>query len=260
MKNLFRNRKAITSLQIGIVIAIILVVGVAAAFMLGSSPTEVNNGDITVYIDTVKQIGNYTQPQTLSWGTISALNTYTKNFTVANTGASPYNLLLITAEPVGTSQSWSFNNTVIAPATVSQGTLTLTLSMAPQVGAYTWMLYASNGTMPEVTPTPNPASPTPIPTVTPNSLSFTINADTNVQSVDLVKNNASPYTISTFPATFAYTQGDTLKFTPTYAEGYILNGWVFSDGSLPVTTPILTLSSYASNFTVTVQTKLAPTT
>ena len=253
------NNKAIAAPLALIIIAIIAIAVVAVAFSMGGTPEAASNGDITVYIDTVQQTGNYTQPQTLQWGTISALNTYTKNFTVANTGTSQYSLLLLTTEPIGTTQSWSFNNTVIAPATVSQGTLTLTLSITPQAGAYTWRLFASNSTMPEASPTPDPsASPTPAPTVTPNSLTFTINADTNVASVDLVKNNASPYTISTFPATFAYTQGDTLKFTPTYAEGYILNGWVFADGSLPVTTPILLLSNSASNFTVTVQTKLAP--
>jgi len=250
---MINNKKGISALLAIIVIVVVIVALVAVAMSLGSSPAASDNGDITVYIEGIKQTGNYSQPQPLNWGTISALNTYTRNYTVTNTGTQPYNLILLTTEPSGTAQSWPFNNTAIAAGTYSAGTLTLTLSATPAAGSYTWRLLASNGTMPTPTPTVNPSA-----TPQPNTLSFTINADSNVVSIAMSKNNAPAYDITVFPQTFIFTVGDDFKFTPTYIADYTLNGWVFSDGSIPLTTPILTLQNIDGNFTVTCTSKYMP--
>jgi hypothetical protein len=245
--NLNMNKKAISTPLVLIIIVIIAVAVVAVAFSLGSGPST-SNSDVTVYIDSVVQTGNYSEPQSLVWGTIAAGNTYTKNFTVANTGNTAYNLMLLTGEPAGTTQSWAFNNTVLAPLTPSQGTLTLTLSTVPSAGAYTWRLLATNSSIPEVTPTPNPsASPTP------NGLSYTINAQTGTQNLTITVNTKPPFTLlfNELPQTYTFTAGDNLKFEVGTDQYFLFNGWQFSDGTMPNMNNPLIMTNIQGNFSLT---------
>jgi len=243
--NLKMNRKAVTSLQAVLLIIVIIGVIAAVAFSLGSAPTSVNS-DITVYIDTAKQSGNISEPQTLTWSNVQAGNTYTKNFTVTNTGSAVYNLLLLTTEPAGTTQTWPCNNTQISPSTYSEGTLTLTLSATPQAGSYTWMLLATNSTT-TITPTPNPSA-TPI----PNSLGFTIQASTGVQNITITRNSQPSFTLlpTDLPKTYTFTPGDNLKFLCGIDQYFTWNGWEFNDGSMPHMNNPIILVNASGNFTI----------
>ena len=246
---MMNNKKAVAPIIYVILAVIILVVVVGAAVLLGSSPSNTtNNGDVTVYIDSIQQTGNYSSPQTLAWGNIAAGNTYTKNFTVANAGTQAYNLLLLTTEPDGNTQSWAYNNTVLNAMTYEQGTLTLTLSTTPASGAYTWRLLATNSNVVNPTPTINPSA-TPI----PNGLSFTINAATGVQNITVTRNNQAPFTLlsSDMPKTYTLTAGDNLKFSVGIDQYFAFNGWQFADGSMPQMQNPIILANIQGNFTLT---------
>lgn len=248
------NNKALSSTLAVIIVVVILLVAVVGIISLGSTPEAVNS-DIKVYIDTVEQTVNITDAQTLDWGSITAGNTYTKNFTVANYGTSPYSIILLTTEPAGSSQTWStYNNTILPAGNYAAGTLTLALSLSPSSGSYTWRLIASNSTLPTATPTVNPSA-----TPTPNTIEVTVGADEYFESIAISKNNAAPYIVTDYPFTFTCTDGDDLKFTPTFTEGYTLNGWALNDGSLPVTTATLTIVNVSGNFTVMATSKTVPT-
>jgi hypothetical protein len=78
-KNL--NNKAVSTPLVLIILAVIVIAVLAAAFSMGTAPSS-NVSDVTVYIDTIEQTGNYTEPQTLTWANSQAGNTYTKNFTL----------------------------------------------------------------------------------------------------------------------------------------------------------------------------------
>jgi len=224
-----------------IVIAVIVIAGVA--FSLGSNPAAPQTG-VTVYIDSTAQTADYTQTNAYDWGQITSGYTYTRNFTVANTGTQTYTITLLTTEPPGTASTWEYNNTQLPPNTYKSAALTYQYTPTT-AGSYTWQLLASNNTI-TATPTPDPSA-----TPTPNSISFTINADSNVESIAISVNNRAPYTIDSFPTSYTCTPGDDIKFTPTFATDYVLNGWEFTDGSIPVTTALLSLSNISGNFTVT---------
>lgn len=242
------NRKAVTTVQAILLTVGIIVVIAIAAFALGSTPVAPANKDITVYIDSVKQTGNYTQPQTSNWGTISALNTYTKNYTVTNTGTQAYNLLLLTTEPAGTTQTWAFNNTVIAPSSFSAGTLTLTLSATPAGGAYTWRLIASNGSVTQPTPTPDPSA-TPAPVTYQVALSAPIDGMNNFNIT--VNADKFTFTSATLPNTLYYQGGSTLTFRTEAAVGYSFNYW--SVNGVPTAGGInpYIVNDAVGNFTIT---------
>jgi flagellin-like protein len=251
------NNKAISGLMaVLIFVAIIIVGGVAAAFMLGS-PEAVNNGDITVYIDSKKQSVNYTSPQTLDWGNIQAGNSYTKNFTVVNTGAQTYQILLLTTEPAGTSQTWAYNNSALATNNYAAGSLTLTLSISPSTGSYTWRLLATNSTEPLASPTPGPSS-----TPTPNSIQYTISADMGITSINVTRNSGLPITLlqEQLPKTYLITPGDSLKLQQNVDPDYTFNGWEFGDGTMPTIAPYIIIANIQGNFTITAQTYLTPLT
>ena len=249
---MMKNNKALTALQ-GIIILVVIVVAFVIAGVLLSAPATVEN-DVKVYIDTVEQKVNYTAPQTLDWGTITAPNTYTRNFTVVNAGTQNYTIILVTTEPYGTTQTWSYNNTLLAPNTYAASNLVYTLSAGAVTGSTTWRLLATNMTMPTATPTPNPSA-----TPTPNSLSFTIDADNGLTNITITKNSGTPFTLlpEQLPKTYLITEGDSLKFQAYYdSEYYTWNGWEFDDGTMPTMNNPLILSNMQGNFTVTA--KLIP--
>jgi hypothetical protein len=243
------NRKAVSTPLVLIILAIIVIAVLATVFSLGSAPTT--NNTVTVYIDSVQQTGNYTEPQTLSWPNTQAGNTYTKNFTVANTGSTPYNLYLYTTEPVGTSQSWTFNNTQLAASNSAQGTLTLSLSTMPAVGAYTWRLFASNSTL---TPTPNPTPSTP-PIV---SMQFTLTSEVGAENITVAINTDKITLISTdLPVTYQFTSADTLTFKTNAASGYTFNTWLLDGATIKSANPLV-LTDLTGNFTIQAKYLLTP--
>jgi hypothetical protein len=248
MKN--HNNKAVSTPLVLLIIAIIVVAVLAAAFSMGTTPETIQN-DVVVYIDSIQQTNNYTEPQALSWPNTQAGNTYTKNFTVANTAATPYNLYLYTTEPMGTSQSWSFNNTQLAASNSAQGTLTLTLSTMPAVGAYTWQLFASNSTL-NPTPTPTPSIPPIV------NMEFTLTTEVGVENITVAINTDKITLISTdLPATFQFTSVDTLTFKTNAAVGYTFNTWLLNDATIKSANPLV-LTDLTGNFTVQAKYLLTP--
>jgi uncharacterized repeat protein (TIGR02543 family) len=244
---MMKNNKAVTALQVIVLIAIIFVAVVGIAFALGSSPTAAANSDITVYIDSVKQEVDVTQPQPYDWGPMTTGYTYTRNFTVVNTGTQTCKITLLTTEPPGTSSTWQYNNTQLQPNTYASAALTYIFT--PETGGtYTWKISASNNTVPETSPTP-----TPVVTPKPNGCQFTINGDNGVTSITVTRNSAAPFVIlaEDLPKTYLFTSGDDLKFTCALGTGYEFNGWEYDDGSLPITSITLNMPNVTGNFTVT---------
>jgi hypothetical protein len=246
------NNKAVSTSLVVVIILVIIVALVAAAFSIGSSPA-VNNSEVKVYIDTVLQTGNYTQPQTLTWTNAQAGNTYTKNFTVVNSGAQTYNLLLLTSEPSGATQTWAFNNTIIGPASYSAATLTLTLTPSASAGTYTWRLFATNNSLIQPTPTPNPSA-----TPTPNALSYTLKATAGIQNITVTFNTQLPFVVlaselSGNGKTYSLTAGDNIKLQAGLDQYYTWNGWQFDDGTMPHMNNPIILANIQGNFTVSAQ-------
>mgnify|MGYP001290537313 CR=1 FL=1 len=250
------NKKAVSTPLVLIIIVVMVIAVLAVAFSMGTAPST-NNSDVKVYIDTVEQTGNYTDPQTLTWANSQAGNTYTKNFTAMNNGVTPYYLTLYTTEPAGTTHAWSYNNTQLAPATSAQGTLSFTLSNMPATGLYTWRLFASNSTLnPVVTPTP---TPTIAPVI---NLQFTITSEPGAENITAKINTDAIILIpGDFPATFLYKSTDTLTFKTNAATGYTFNTWLI-DGMSPKTgvgiENTLVLTDLTGNFTIQAKYLLTP--
>lgn len=240
------------STQSTIIIVVVIAIVVAAGVIIGmgSTPPAADNA-VAVYIDGTKQSGNYSEAQTLDWGTVAAGNTYTKNFTVVNNAEQSLMLKLYTAEPTGTSQAWAKNLTTIAPTDKAEATLVLTLSENPTSGKYTWRLLAVNGTSPTPTPTTS-ASPTPSPTPTPNALQFTIEADLGCKNITVTKNSEDPFFIlgGQLPKTYLFTNGDKFKFQIALESDYIWNGWDFNDGTTNNMNNPVTVTK-TGNYTIT---------
>jgi len=248
------NNKAITSLQALALIAVIVIVIVIAAVVVGSSPaTTTPEQPVTVYLDSVDQAVNFTEPQTLNWGAVQAGNTYTKNLTVISKTDQVLTLKLYTTEPAGTQQTWAKNNTALAPSGITQATLVLILSDTAETGAYTWRLLAVNGT---VQPTPSPEAtstpaPTPTPTPEPNTLQYTIACDAGIKNVTITVNSKTPFTIlaDSLPKTILFTVGDKIKFQAALEDDYTWLYWEFADGTSPSAENPLTVTR-AGNFTI----------
>jgi hypothetical protein len=243
---MMKNTKGVTkAIMVIIVIIIFVIVGIAAAIGASITP-QTANSDVTVYIDDVKQDVNYTQPQTLDWGSTIAGNVYTKNFNVTNTGNQNLTLMLLTTEPLGTTQSWAHNNSLLPPASYAQGSLTLTLSTNPSSGAYTWRLLATNNTV-AAQPTPTPAT-TDEPEAT---YQFTIDAETGISNLNVTINaNKIPLVPSNLPKTIIYHAGDVLNFKTEAIEGYEFAFWEIP-GETPNNAISYTLPNPHGNFTIT---------
>lgn len=238
------NNKAISgALTAIILVAILVVVGLAAAYLM--SPALAPSRDVTVYIEGVAQTGDYTLAQTYDWGQLSTGFTYTRNFTVSNTGTQTLTITLVTSEPPGTTASWQHNNTQLAPATYKDASLTYTYNPTT-AGTFTWKLLASNTTLPTVTPSPAPEDTVYEFTLLPVSEGMT---NLNV-TINTAKYSFTPSTIPAEGVTFYYEQGDTLRFATQPLEGYTFNFWSYSDvptggGSNPYT-----ITNAEGNFTL----------
>lgn len=230
---MMKNNKAISPLLALIVIIVIIVVAVAVAFALGSAPA-VAASDVTVYIDSVKQDVNYTQPQTLNWGNVVAGNVYTKNFTVTNTGTQNLTLMLLTTEPLGTTQTWAYNNSLLPPSTMASGSLTLTLSTNPSPGTYTWRLLATNNTA-TAQPTPTPSATA---TPTPNYMLTLDLSDTGLYRVNVtIGTNKITLQPSDEPQTFSFKSGLTIMVETETVDGYAFNTYRIDDGTFNSNNP-----------------------
>lgn len=238
------NSKAISgTLAAIIIVGILVVVGLAAAYLM--SPALAPKSDITVYIEGVAQTGDYTQPQTYDWGQLTNGYTYTRNFTVENTGAQPYNIVLVTTQPPGTTATWSQNNTQLPSATYTDAPLTYIYTPST-AGAFTWKLISSNTSLPTATPTAAPEDTVYEFTLLPVAEGM---ANLNV-TINTAKYSFTPSTIPEAGVTFYYEQGDTLRYATQSAEGYTFNFWSYNDvptggGSNPYT-----ITSASGNFTI----------
>jgi hypothetical protein len=244
-----KNNKALSTIAWALIIIVILVVIVAVA-IASSQPAAVQN-DVTVYLDTVKQNVNITQPQTLNWGNIAAGNVYTKNLTVTNTGSQNLTLMLLTTEPLGTSQTWAYNNTILPPLSYASGSLTLTLSITPSSGQYTWRLLATNNTMiidPTVTPTPTSTSTS---TPTPNYMLTLDLSDIGLTRVNVtIGTNKITLTPSDDLQTFSFKSGSTITVETAVSDGYAFNTYLIDDGTFNSNNPA-TWTNQKTDITIT---------
>jgi hypothetical protein len=176
---------------------------------------------------------------------------YTKNFTVTNTGNQNLTILLLTTEPAGTTQTWAHNGTVLGPNTYAASDLTLTMSLTPSVGAYTWKLLATNSTSnPLVTPTPE-ATPTPAPTAVPDYMLTLDLSDSGLYRVNLtIGANKITLTQDSEPQTYSFKSGSTIKLETSVTDGYIFNTYKISDGTFNSDNPA-TFTNVKSDLTIT---------
>ena len=223
---------------------LILIVAVVAAAVIGLAVTSTPapSQAITVYINSERQTGNYSQANPLTWTGVSPGSTYTKNFTVANSGAESYTLRLYTAEPAGATQTWSPNGTALGAYGTVSATLTLTLGDSVAAGGYTWRLLYGNAS----------AVPTPTPVPSDNNLTCTLDAEDGVQNITVTNDAGDKITLyeQDLPFAFNFTSGDELRFQITIREGYVFNTWFFNDGTWMDGTSIL-LTNIQSSFNVT---------
>jgi hypothetical protein len=235
MRNIKTNNKAVTGVQIGVILLIIAVVVAIVVAVSGSAPpTETPKTGLLITFDGVQQTWNNTTPQQLNWGSVAPSMSYTKNVSVTNLEPQTLTLILKTSEPQGSHQSWPKNNTALAPNATTFADLTLSTSSPMESGSYTWLLQGSNGT---ITPT---TSPTPTGTPAPQSFNCTVKAQNGIASVNVTNLNqpGSGYTIiqGNFPKTFIALEGTLLKLEVTLVAGYTFNGWTFNDGTFPQST------------------------
>ena len=236
------------------VIGVIAVV-VIAAIIVGMSitaPPEAEN-PATVYIEGVKQAGNYTTPRSIEWQGVSPGNTYTKNFTVKSNSKQALLMKLYTTAPEGSAMSWAKNMTMLLAGQTVDSTLVLTVGEFPSAGQYTWMLLAVNGTAPTPTPAPT-ASPSPTATPEPAVLECTVQAESGCLNITVTNDAGQQITkqASDLPFTFLFKQGDTLEFTSNAKDGYEFNAWTLSDTTW-YDDPDLILTNRQGNFTITAE-------
>lgn len=246
------NNKALSTIA-WIFIVIIIVIVIVAVAISASQPATSSQTDVTVYLDTVKQNMNITQPQTLNWGNIAAGNVYTKNLTVTNTGSQNLTLMLLTTEPLGTSQTWAYNNTILPPLSYASGSLTLTLSITPSSGQYTWRLLATNNTAiidPTATPTPTSTS-----TPTPNYMLTLDLADTGLTHVNVtIGTNKITLSPSDELQTFSFKSGSTITVETAVTDGYAWNAYLVDDGTFNSNNPA-TWTNQKTDITITPKTR-----
>lgn len=248
------NNKALSTIA-WVLIVIIIVIVIVAVAISASQPATSSQNDVTVYLDTVKQNMNITQPQTLNWGNIAAGNVYTKNLTVTNTGSQNLTLMLLTTEPLGTSQTWAYNNTILPPLSYASGSLTLTLSITPSSGQYTWRLLATNNTAiidPTATATPTPTSTS---TPTPNYMLTLDLADTGLTHVNVtIGTNKITLSPSDELQTFSFKSGSTITVETAVTDGYAWNAYLVDDGTFNSNNPA-TWTNQKTDITITPKTR-----
>jgi hypothetical protein len=241
------NNKAVSPLLwIGIILIIVVVV---AALALGGGPpaTPQPTSGLQVQFAGVTQTWNDTVPQTLPWTNVAPGMSYTMNVSVTNLNPQTVTLVLLTSEPQGSHHTWPKNNTALLANRTASSDLTLMTEQSITAGEYTWLLLASNSTVP--TPT---ASPTGSPTVTRQNCTIATSG-VGAATIKVTNMNAGgsiTLTPANIPYTVQFTSGDTLKFEVTSLAEYTFNAWTFSDGTFPQNNPVLTVAAAAS-FTVT---------
>jgi len=115
----------------------LLLVGVAAAASINQylqTATIPENTDLQLFIDEAPQAIN----STIAWGTITAGQTYTKTLCINNTGNMNITISLIVDLPADWQQTWTANNTLIAPATNVTAPLYLLAPTNAAPGNYQW--------------------------------------------------------------------------------------------------------------------------
>jgi len=90
-----------------------------------------DNLKICTYLDNVRQLNN----TVIEWGTVTR-GTHTKLLSILNNGTVPYNLTIyITNLPLGWTESWTKNNTVVSPQAWANASFTLAIAKSA-VGEY----------------------------------------------------------------------------------------------------------------------------
>lgn len=238
------------------VVGLIAVVVIAAVVVgVSMQAPAAQNQPVTVYIDDVKQSGNYSEPQALTWPADAIAGwTYDVNFTVVNNMEDNVRVTLITTAPDEAALSWGANDTMIAPTDRLSDPLTVTDYTQ---GDYTWTIRTSN--QPTTSPTPSPStsptpSPSPSPTPEPLTLECTVNAGQGTFNVTVTNNAGQKITklATDLPFKFPFTQGDTLTFKANNATGYTFAQWTFADATWNNDNP-LKLTNIQGNLTLTAE-------
>jgi len=96
----------------------------------------ISNVSYTMYIDSVL----WTNNTLLDWGPLDPGASYTCNLTIVNTSNVNATFYLLTDTlPVGWSESWTANATLLEPTQVASGDWTLTVDVAAVPGdSYNW--------------------------------------------------------------------------------------------------------------------------
>jgi len=125
-------------LAIFLIVVICFAVGAGIAliykeYTMHQTATAVENTvSLKWYLDGTE----FTNDSTLDWGTLNVTETYFYNLTVVNEGTVNTNVyLLIQNLPVGWTETWTANNTVLAPNSWVAGDLDLYCGSA---GTFNW--------------------------------------------------------------------------------------------------------------------------
>ena len=125
----------------GVILLVALLIGVAAAVIYEKwylpQTVTVGTAALEIYLTETK----YENGTDIEWGLVEPGKSYNKSLNVTNTGTLPCNVTLILIDlPIGWTETWTANKTIIATGEWANGTLTLTVP-SDALGYYQWNSY-----------------------------------------------------------------------------------------------------------------------
>jgi hypothetical protein len=118
-----------------LVIALAVGIGAAAIVQQSQFPNEATvESGLTFYLNGME----WQNGTTIDWGKVHKSSSYFVEFNVTNTGTDNYTLSLITYPPVGWSQTWIENGTLLNAGSSLTGNLILTVASTASDGNYNW--------------------------------------------------------------------------------------------------------------------------
>jgi len=118
-----------------LVIALAVGIGAAAIVQQSQFPNEaVVESGLIFYLNGIE----WQNDTTIDWGKVHKSSSYFVEFNVTNTSTDNYTLSLITYPPVGWSQTWIENGTLLNAGSSLKGNLILTVASTASDGNYNW--------------------------------------------------------------------------------------------------------------------------
>lgn len=114
-------------------------IGFASAATLNNyfqSVTVTGNPALKMYFDTVE----VPLDGTMDWGLMDPGASQSKSVSVENVGNTALTVSIIAALPLGWTETWSMNNTVVEPTFKATAPLTLTVPADALAGDYKWAI------------------------------------------------------------------------------------------------------------------------